>query len=93
MSITEIPDRWKHSSNKQGSPYEYFKSPIDYQKPGIILEKEVFFSKLKNDYGEEKELERTKKLQEFFDSKIGEALTKLNIKSDVFYSLVCLKFF
>ena len=60
MSTTDIPDRWKHSSNKQGSPYEHFKSPNDYQKPGINLKKEVFFSKLKNDYGNQKEMERTK---------------------------------
>ena len=44
---------------------------------------------MKNDYGKEKELERTKKLQEFFDSKNGEALTKLNLKSDYFL-LTCM---
>ena len=55
----------------------------DYQKPVDNLKKEDFFSKLKNDYSSDKEIERTKEIIELFDIKNGEELTQLYLKSDV----------
>ena len=42
MSKTDIPDRLKHLSNKLTYPYEYFKSPIDYQKSVSNIKKRSF---------------------------------------------------
>ena len=47
------------------------------------MKKEDFFSKLKNDYPDDKEIERTKKIIEMFNIKDGEELTKLYCKTDV----------
>ena len=54
----------------------------DYQKPVDNLKKDDFFSRIKNAYPSHKEIERTKKIIELFNSKNGET-TKLNLKSDV----------
>ena len=54
----------------------------DYKKPDN-LKKEDFFSKLKNDYPDDEEIERTKEIIKLFDIKNGEELTKLYCKSDV----------
>ena len=58
----EFPDNWKYITKKLAYPYEYFNSIDDYQKPIDNLMKEDFFSKLKNDYPSDEELERTKEL-------------------------------
>ena len=47
------------------------------------MKKEDFFSKLKNDYPDDEEIERTKEIIEIFKIKDGEQLTKLYCKCDV----------
>ena len=47
------------------------------------MEKEDFFSKLKNDYPDDDEIERTKEIIKLFNIKDGEELTRLFCKSDV----------
>ena len=74
-------------------PYEFFNSIEDYQKPVINLKKEDFFSKLKNGYPDDKEIERTKEIVKLFDNKNGEKLTEIYLKSDVLCLLVCLRNF
>ena len=79
----EFPDKWQHLNKKLAYPYEYFNSINDYQKPVDNLKKEDFFSKLKNDYPADDEIERTKKIIKLFNIKDGEELTELYCKSDV----------
>ena len=79
----EFPDKWHYLNKKLAYPYQYFNSINDYQKPVDNLKKEDFFSKLKNDYPEDDEIERTKKIIKLFKIKDGEELTKLYCKSDV----------
>ena len=82
--ITEFPDnKWKYLTQKLAHPYEYFNSFDDYQKPVDNLQKEDFFSNLKNGYPKENEIERTKEIIKEFNFKNGEELTRLNLKSDV----------
>ena len=64
-------------------PYEFFKSIEDYQKPVNNLKKEDFFSKLKNGYPNDEEIERTKEVIKLFNIKNGEELTEIYLKSDV----------
>ena len=81
---TQFPDnKWKYLTRKLAYPYEHFNSIDDYQKPVDNLKKEDFFSKLKNDYPSDKEIERTKEIINLFDIKKGEELTHLYLKSDV----------
>ena len=47
---TGFPDKWKFLPKKLAYPYEFFNSLDDYQKPVNNLQKEEFFSKLKNKY-------------------------------------------
>ena len=49
------------------------------------MKKEDFFSKLKNDYPGDEEIERTKQIIKLFNIKDGEQLTKLYCKSDVIF--------
>ena len=79
----EFPDKWQYLNKKLADPYEYFNSINDYQKPVNILKKEDFFSKLKNDYPDDDEIERTKEIIKLFNIKDGKELTKLYCKSDV----------
>ena len=79
----EFPDKWPYLNKKLAYPYEYFNSIDDYQKPVVNLKKEDFFSKLKNNYPVDEEIERTKEIIEIFNIKNGEELTKLYCKSDV----------
>ena len=67
---------------KLAYPYEYFNNINDYKKPVDNLEKEDFFSKLKNDYPDDG-IERTKEIIKLFNIKDGEEFTKLYCKSDV----------
>ena len=80
---TEFPNKWKFLPEKLSYPYEYFKSIDDYQKPVDNLKKEYFFSKLRNDYPDDEEAERTKEVIKLFNIKNGEELTKVYQKSDV----------
>ena len=64
-------------------PYQYFNSIDDYKKPVNDLKKEDFFSKLKNGYPDDDEIERTREIIKLFNIKDGEELTKLYCKSDV----------
>ena len=53
------------------------------------IKKEDFFSKTKNDYRSNKEIERIKEIIKFSNIKTGEELTQLYLKSDVFYLHLC----
>ena len=79
----EFPDKWQYLNKKLAYPYEYFNSIDDYKKPVDNLKKEDFFSKLKNEYPDDDEIERTKEIIRLFNIKDGEELTKLYCKSDV----------
>ena len=79
---TEFPDKWKNLTKKVAYPYEYFNSIDDYQKPVDNLKKEDFFSKLKNGYPDDEEIERTKEIIEIFNIQNGE-VTQIYLKSDV----------
>ena len=79
----EFPDKWQYLNKKLAYPYEYFKSIDDYKKPVNNLKKEDFFSKLKNDYPDDEEIERTEEIIKLFNIKDGEELTRLYCKSDV----------
>ena len=80
---TEFPDKWKYLTKKLADPYEYFNSIQDYQKTVENLKKEDFFSKLKNDYPSDEEIERTMDIIKKFNIKNGEELTQICLKSDV----------
>ena len=79
----EFPDKWEYLKKKLAYPYQYFNSIDYYKKPVDNLEKEDFFNKLKNDYPDDEEIERTREIIKAFDIKNGEELTKLYCKSDV----------
>ena len=79
----EFSDKWQHLNKKLAYPYQYFNSINDYKKPVNDLKKEDFFSKLKNDYPDDEEIERTKEIIKLFNIKDGGELTKLYCKSDV----------
>ena len=80
---TGFADKWKYLTKKLAYPYEYFNSIEDYQKPVDNLKKEHFFSKLKNGYPNDEEIQRTKDIIEKFNIKNGEELTEIYLKSDV----------
>ena len=80
---TSFPDKWKYLTKKLAYPYDFFNSIEDYQKPVNNLRKEDFFSKLKNGYPDDKEIERTKEIIKLFNIKNGEELTQTYLKSDV----------
>ena len=79
----EFPDKWQYLNKKLAYPYENFNSIDDYKKPVNNLKKEDFFSKLKNDYPDDDEIERTEEVIKLFNIKDGEELTKLYCKTDV----------
>ena len=79
----EFPEKWHYLNKKLAYPYEFFNSTVDYKKPVDNLTREDFFSKLKNDYPDEEEIERTREIIKPFNIKKGEELTKLYCKSDV----------
>ena len=74
---------------KLAYPCEYFNSIVDYQKPVDNLKKEDFFSKLKNGYPDDKEIDRTKEIFQLFNIENGEELTQKYLKSDVYF-LACM---
>ena len=80
---TEFSDEWKYLTEKIAYPYEYFNSIDDFQKTVENLKKEDFFSKLKNDYPTDEEIERTMDIFKKFNNKNREELTQIYLKSDV----------
>ena len=80
---TGFSDKWKYLTKKLAYPYEYFNCIDDYQKPVDNLKEEDFFSKLKNGYPDDNEIERTKEIIKLFKIKNGEELTEIYLKSDV----------
>ena len=78
----EFPNKWQYLKKMLAYSYEFFNSIDEYKKPVINLKKEDFFSKLKNDYPDDDEIERTKEIIKLFNIKDGEELTKLYCKSD-----------
>ena len=62
----EFPDKRQYLIKKLAYLYEYFNSIEDYQKTVDNLKKEDFFSKLKIDYPEDEEIERTKQTIKLF---------------------------
>ena len=70
---------------KLASPYEYFSTIDDYQKPANKLKKEDSFSKSKNVCLRDEEKERRNETTKIFILKLGENLTNIHLKSDVFY--------
>ena len=80
---TGFPDKWKFLTKKLAYPYEFFNCNEDYKKPVVDLEKKDFFSKLKNKYPDDGEIQRTKEIIEKFNIKNGEDLTEKYLKSDV----------
>ena len=79
----EFPDKWQYLNKKLAYSYEYFNSIDDYKKSVHILKKGDFFSKLKNKYPYDEEIQRTKECIEIFNFKNGKELTELYLKSDV----------
>ena len=79
----EFPDNWQLLNKKLAYPYEYFKNLEDYNKDISNLTKQDYFSKLKNGYPDDIEIERTNKIIQTFNIKNGEELTQLYLKSDV----------
>ena len=80
---TGFPDKWSYLTKKLAYPYEYFNSIEDYKKPVDKLKKEDFFSKLKNGYPDDEEVQRTMDIIKRFNIKNGEELTEIYLKSDV----------
>ena len=80
---TGFPDKWKYLTKKLAYPYESFSSIDDYQKPVDNLEKKDFFSKLKNGYPDDGEIQRTWDIVEKINIRNGEELTEIYLKSDV----------
>ena len=80
---TELPDKWKNLTKKLANPFEYFNSVDDYQKPIDNLEKEYFFSKMKNKRPDDEEIGRTMDNIKRFNIKNGKELTEIYLKSDV----------
>ena len=69
---------------KLAYPYQYFNSIDDSKKPvDNLKKKEDFFSKIKTNFPDDEEIERTTEIIKLFDIKNGEELTKLYCKSDV----------
>ena len=80
---TGFPDKWKFLTKKLAYPYEYFNSIDDYQEPVDNLKKQHFFSKLKNAYPDDEEIQRTKDINKKLNIKNGEELSQIYLKSDV----------
>ena len=77
---SEFPDKWKFLNKKIANRYEYFIKIEDYQKPVDNLKKEYFFSKLKNDYPDDEETERTKQIIKLFNKKSGKEINRSTFK-------------
>ena len=80
---TVFPDKWMYLTKKLAYPYEYFDSIEDYKKPVDNLENKNFFSKLKNNYPDDEEIQRTMDIIKRLNIKNGKELTELYLRSDV----------
>ena len=78
-----VPDKWQYLNKKIAYPYETFNSIDEYKKPVNNLEKENFFSKLKNKWPDDDEIERTRKIIKALQIKDGKKMAQLYSKSDV----------
>ena len=85
---TGFPDQWKYLTKKLAYTYEFFNCSEDYQKPVDNLKKEDFFSKLKIDYSDYEEIQRTIVIFKEFNIKNGEKLTQIYLKVMYFCLLV-----
>ena len=79
---TGFPDKLKFLTEKLAYPYRYFNSIDDYQKPVDNLKKQHFFSKFKNDYPDDEEIQKTIDNIKKFNIKSGEESTQISLKSD-----------
>ena len=70
-----FPAKWKYLTKKLAYSYEYFNTIDDYQELVGNLKKEHFFSKLKNGYLDDEEIQRTLDLINKCKIKNGEELT------------------
>ena len=73
----EFPDKWQYLNKKLTYPYEYLNNSDEFKKPVYNSKKEDFFSKLKNSYPDDEEVERTKETIKKFNNKNGEELTEI----------------
>ena len=73
----------KYLNKKLGYPYEHSKNLDDYQKRVKNLKNEEFFSKLKNDYPNDKKKNEQRKSPNFLKFENGEETTKFHLKSNV----------
>ena len=78
----ELPNNWYLLNWKIAYPYEYFKQIEEYSKDISNLTKQDYFSKLKNGYPDDIEIERTNKIIETLMVKNGKELTQLYFNSD-----------
>ena len=69
ISKKEFPDKWQYLNKKLAYPYEYFNSIDDYKEPVNNIKRGNFFSKLKNEYPDDEEIERTKGIIKPFNIK------------------------
>ena len=69
---TQFPGKRKNLTKKLAYPYEFFNCIEVYQKPVDYLKKEDFFNKLRNDYPDDEEVERTKGLIKRLNTNNGE---------------------
>ena len=56
---TRFPDKWKYLTKTLAYPYEYFNSIEYHLKPVDSFKKDHFFSKLKNGYPGDEEIQTT----------------------------------
>ena len=62
----EILDEWQNVNKKLAYPFEHFKSINDFRNPVNNIKLGELFSKLKNDYPDNIEIERTKGMIKVF---------------------------
>ena len=74
---TGFPDKWEYLTEKLAYQYEFFNFIEDNQSSVHNLKNADVFSKLKNDYPSDEEIERTKEYFERFNIKSGEEITEL----------------
>ena len=80
----KITETWSFLSKKLAYPSEYIEKIGGFDLRISNIKKEHYFSRLKNDYPDDKQIERTDKLIENIINKKGRDLTRLYLKSDVF---------
>ena len=81
--LIEFIDKWKYLTKNLAHGCQYFNSTDNYQKSVDSLKEEDFSSKLKKDYPDDEEIERTKEIIKRVNIKNGEELTQIYIKTDV----------